>query len=144
MRPDPNSLAQGILRLLKQVVQPELSSGADATVSRITAILRDTDWNESHTVLEAEMRLLKDAVLELARQDLCASPAFDHSENKGYAALSLQVIALRAEIGKAVAQMASHGGPGLTQTRRTLAGVLADCADCGVGQTSAGTGRPEL
>ena len=141
MRPDPNALAQGIVRLLNQSIVPALpagdETGAAATAARIAAILRDTDWSEARTLLHTEADLLESALAGLIRQGHIAGPLPPRPEEASHAALAAHVEALRAIVGRSVAQMAATGAP-LPEVRAALARVLAECAERGIGQ---GSGR---
>lgn len=123
MRPLPNDLAQGLLRLLQRDVLPGLSGQAAATAARIAAILRDTDWNRAQEIAGVETALLDRAL------DLLGLPVPTAAHDM--AGLSARIAAQRSAIAQAVA-----AGPD-ARLRRALAEVLANCAELGLGQQSA-------
>ena len=128
MRPLPNDLAQGVLRLLQNEIAPGLSGQAAVLVARATAILRDTDWNRAYTIAQAETGLLDRA---LARLDQTFPPA----ETDDLADLSARIAGQRATIAQAIAaHVAAGSGSAL---RCGLAELLTDCAALGLGQRSA-------
>ena len=128
MRPLPNDLAQGVLRLLQKHIAPHLSGQAAVLAARAAAILRDTDWNRAYTIAQAETGLLDRA---LARLDL-AFPPTDTDDMEG---LSARIAGQRAAIAQAIAAHAAAGSG--AALRCGLAEVLADCAALGLGQRSA-------
>ena len=135
MRPDPNALAQAMIRLLGDRVMPGADAAASATVRRVIAILRDTDWSGAQRIAAAEAARLRDLGRALPEIDRAADaePASD--------ADAAEVIRLRRQLSRAVVALSLRDDWCGDELRREIAAALADCADYGLKQTSAPSAR---
>lgn len=67
MRPTPAEVITGVRRILKDVVEPAVSSDyASNALNQVRAVLAQVDWNDSSTALAVESRALS----ELAQQGM--------------------------------------------------------------------------
>jgi len=66
MRTTPEAAIEGVRRLLREAVGPELTSEqAVFTLRRIMAVLRETDWNDAGFALFRENEMLQALGLEI-------------------------------------------------------------------------------
>ncbi|MGR3322496.1 MAG: hypothetical protein ACU0CX_11485 [Sagittula sp.] len=130
MRPDPNALAQGMIRLLRTEVIPHMPPGTAAVAHRIATILRDTDWTGATDLARRESLRLRQAMSDLAARGVPTVPVPEPQPDP-----IAEAAALRAAIARTVPQLV--GGHAPVAVRVLLAQALADCAEYGLQQTSA-------
>lgn len=66
MRTTPEAAIEGVRRLLREAIGPELTSEqAVFTLRRIMAVLRETDWNDAGLALIRENEMLQALGLEI-------------------------------------------------------------------------------
>lgn len=141
MRPDPNQLAQGMVRLLKSDIVPHMKPGTEAVANRIAAILRDTDWSGAREIVAAESARLRLVLTGLSERGVLDERVPVPSAGDDYETLAADVVALRGIVGRMTARLASQRDPALDSIRLELAEALADCAGYGLGQTSVRSGH---
>lgn len=67
MRPLPSEVIAGVRRILKETIEPELSSGhARSRLAEVRAVLNQVDWDDAAFALAARNRALADALDRVA------------------------------------------------------------------------------
>jgi hypothetical protein len=68
VRPTPSEVVQGVRRILRDVIEPDLTSEhARKQLRQIRAVLAQVDWNDAGFTLAERNRRLADALMDLRR-----------------------------------------------------------------------------
>ena len=68
MRPTPSEVVQGVRRILRDVIEPDLASEhVRKQLRQIRAVLAQVDWNNAGFALAERNRRLADALIDLRR-----------------------------------------------------------------------------